>query len=381
MDSSNFKKHNKIIWFLIGNPVFTASSRIHGLAVHQELVRLGYNSFIAYLPEFTEEEIPFNFSRLDYFDSLVQPGDIIILQKIKGQVNLPLLHYFKQLELKLVLIDCDLPIADEIGKVADLIVCTSKTLRDLYIQKGMGAIYIEDCPEWYFNEEAETSKGKLECYWFGDNTTQKWNEVLWLQELMKDSRLSNWKLITLSNHPSATIQWSPDFLDTLKQADVVAIPASTNDEESGVKSANRLLQSMALSVPVVCSPLPSYTDVITSGIDGFICGSKEEWVNAFQQLENDIVRKEMRKKAYEKAQKFSLDKSIEVWMNAFELSEKFKYADTYEHSATQVFLSNFFYKPLLKKNLNYWKKMSFSVKNTLWLFYCVLLKIKKRFIR
>jgi glycosyltransferase involved in cell wall biosynthesis len=348
------------------------------MAVHKELLRLGYNSYIAYLPEFIEEEIPFNYSRRKEFESTIDSGDLIVLQKIKNPINLKLFSYFKQLGVKLILIDCDLPIAMQVAKEVDQVICTSKTLRDKYLKLDINAAFIEDSPERYFKPELKRKKGKLECFWFGDNTLQKWSAVSRLEQILKDTRLTNWKLVTVSNHPGASIQWSPDFLATLKRADVIGLPIETESEESRVKSANRLLQSMALSVPVICSPLPSFIDIVSQGRDAIICSSDEEWIVAFKKLEDETIREQIGKQAFETSQKFSLEKSIRIWIKEFNLGEEFKIENPEAMEKTQEQFNDFFYRLLLNKNLFYWKKMAFSFKNLLWLISCASLKLRKR---
>jgi glycosyltransferase involved in cell wall biosynthesis len=277
-----------------------------------------------------------------------------------------------------VLIDCDLPMAQEIGKVVDHVICTSKVLQGRYLEKDVKASFIEDSPELYFNSRIKKKNETLKCFWFGYNTSQKWNEVLWLEHLFKDDRLSKWELVTISNHPNANIQWTPDFLEALKSADVIALPVISDDEESSVKSANRLLQSMALSLPVICSSLPSYTDIITQGKDAIICLSHDEWIEAFQKLEEEKIREQIGKSAYLTSVKFSIDKTSLEWIRELRLSEEFKNDNLQILEETQTRLGNFFYRLLLKKNLFYWRKMSFSFSNVGLLFNCILLKAKKR---
>ncbi|GHN02978.1 hypothetical protein WSM22_44670 [Cytophagales bacterium WSM2-2] len=369
---------NKVIWLLYGNPVFTASSRIHGLAVHNELLKRGFSSHIAYLPRFTEEEIPFMETIRGQFSSMVAEGDIIILQKLKKAANLPLLHYFRELGLQLVLIDCDLPLSEEIGSVASKIICTSRALRDRYAEKELPAVYIEDAPELYKPFLEKKSGSHLYCYWFGDNTNQKWNEVRWLQQLFRDKRLSNWKLITISNHRDATLRWSPDFLETFRHADAVALPVAVDNEESSVKSANRLLQSMALSLPVICSPLPSYNHVITSGDDGFICKTSEEWIQTLKLLEDADERREIGTRAFQTAMHFRLEETISLWIKALGLDSDFQTQDLKEVKRIQHLLNIFFYRSLVIRNPNYWRNLPVSFSNFFLVLSSVSRKIRKR---
>ncbi|MFM9840765.1 MAG: glycosyltransferase [Cyclobacteriaceae bacterium] len=353
---------NKIIWFLLGNPAFTASSRIHGLAVHNKLVELGYNSFLAYVPTYAEESIPLTDSNRDSLSTLIKLGDIVILQKIKNLSNLNTIDYFKRIGLTVILIDCDLPVAVEVGQVANALVCMSKALTTYYLKLGVKATFIEDSPELYSHKIRKEENSKLKCFWFGDSSDKRWNEVLTLNEIINDPRLTNWELVTVSNHPDATVQWGTDFLKVMdEEADIVALPIFNLNEENSVKSANRLVQSMALSLPVVCSPLPSYLDIAALGKGVIICKTREEWVEALLLLQDAKLRKGMSKEAFEAAQPFNLNHVIHLWVKALKLTEKFKIESNTEHEKVQRQINVLFYTQLIRKNIKYFVRIPLSV--------------------
>ncbi len=129
------------------------------------------------------------------------------------------------------------------------------------------------------------------CYWFGEGSEEKWKDVEKLRRIIgSDKRLEKWKLVTISNHPDADIKWHPNFFLDLLKADVVALPVFNEGEASQAKSANRLLQAMALSLPVLCSPQPSYQDIIKQNENGIVCRTESDWVHSFIDLENDEYR-------------------------------------------------------------------------------------------
>jgi glycosyltransferase involved in cell wall biosynthesis len=371
---------SKIIWFLWGNPAFIASSRIHGLSIHKKLIEQGYNSFLAYLPTYVEECIPLSNSNKDSFESLVALGDIVILQKIKDISTLSIIEYFKSLGLKVIFIDCDLPVAMEIGKSVDLVICASKRLQAKYIEYVVHTAYIEDAPEYYSTYRKKEDSKKLKCLWFGYAATSQWDEVLALKEILKDSRLANWELMTISNHPDATLPWQPDSLKIIsKEADLVALPVFNLSEASMVKSANRLLQSMALSVPVICSPVPSYLDVAATSKGTIVCNTKEEWTDALIALQGKKLRDDMGQAAFETSNPFSLDHSIHQWIEKLELNDSFKSRSNPEHDKQQSRISKLFYSELTKKNPKYYLKAPFSKYSILNIFRYALTKIRSVF--
>lgn len=362
----------KVIWFLFGDPQTTASSRIHGLAVHRELLKLGYQSHIAYLPYFIEPHIPFN-PQGSKLELLLSIGDIAILQKIKDQDNLEFLRFLKTKGIRLILLDCDLPIGVKVGQLANKIICTSKTLCTYYESAGLEASYIEDSPEYYSKRNKVRTSAILQCYWFGDGTDQKWKEVLWLKQVMLE--VEGWKLVTISNHPEADLKWKPEIWKTLQHADAIALPAFVQHEESKVKSANRLLQAMALSVPVVCSPLPSYQDIIMNPEEGIICTTEQEWVNAFKALKNVTTRKNMITAGYIKSTQYKLDQQIGVWLRELNLDMQYLITDQTQYLSDSHEIRSCFYHQLLDKNLRYVGRMPINLTNLKKFFFCTANKL------
>jgi glycosyltransferase involved in cell wall biosynthesis len=56
------------------------------------------------------------------------------------------------------------------------------------------------------------------------------------------------------------------------------------------KSANRLTQLMAIGLPVIASPVPSYLPIIRQGENGFIARSRVEWKEFFEVLRDPQKR-------------------------------------------------------------------------------------------
>jgi hypothetical protein len=350
---------NKVLWFLWANPVFTASSRIQGLAIHNHLIKCGYASGIAYIPTSFERTIPFSPAIEKSLRTLLSPGDIVILQKCKDKVNLPAIHFFKSIGVKMVLIDCDLPIEIDIGKAVDHVICSSHLLSGAYSKLDIKSTFIEDAPERFGERTFFADKKKFTCVWFGDGTGNRWNDVEKLKTILQDSRLSNWELITISNHADATVQWRPNYLTTMStQADVVALPVFNQDDLGVTKSANRLLQSMALSLPILCSPIHSYQAIANVEKGIIVCSTGEDWINAFLLLENTAIRKEYSTRAFLGSQKYRLENRITQWKDALQLDESFKNNHRSEDALKQI--SILFYLELVKKNIRYVTRVPFS---------------------
>ncbi|HVY73285.1 MAG TPA: hypothetical protein VG890_00555 [Puia sp.] len=359
----------KIVWFLVGNPDNTASSRIHGIRVHEKLRELGYHSVLAYRPAGVEEVVPFNQKDIDDLEKVFQRGDIAIFQKIKSEANFALFEVLRRLGVKLVLIDCDLPLSEKAAELMDLVICTSSLLADLYAQKGATSIYIEDSPESFFLPRDAKSAEKLLCYWFGEGSGGKWKDVEILKDIIKnEKRLERWELVTISNHPDADIKWHSGFLRNLLDADVVVVPVFQESEAWQVKSANRILQAMALSLPVLCSPIPSYRNIIKQNKNGIICYSKEDWVNALIGMEQASNRACLGANAFATAQSYNLDINIDRWINNLQLDDHFKVSGSLKEVKENKKIQRYFFGKLLQRNIGYWNAAPFTLLN-IWAYF------------
>jgi glycosyltransferase involved in cell wall biosynthesis len=66
-----------------------------------------------------------------------------------------------------------------------------------------------------------------------------------------------------------------------------------------VKSENRLTMKMALGLPVICSPVPSYDNVIVQGENGYIAQTREAWIQYMEELRIPEKRESIGRKARE----------------------------------------------------------------------------------
>jgi glycosyltransferase involved in cell wall biosynthesis len=92
-------------------------------------------------------------------------------------------------------------------------------------------------------------------------------------------------------------QWNPlSVYDTLVAADIGIIPIDSNESDSAdaawrVKSENRLTMMMAIGLPVIAYPIPSYEALIVTGRNGFLAKSKREWSEYLRILRDPVSRK------------------------------------------------------------------------------------------
>ncbi|WP_178983473.1 glycosyltransferase [Winogradskyella helgolandensis] len=347
--------NNKIIWFLSGNPDIVASSRIHGRIVHEKLVELGYQSYLAYTPIHIQDYIPFTERLKKYLDNFLISGDIIIIQKIKEVTNVDFYKYLNTRNIKIYFVDCDLPvISPEYAAHFNKIITTSSSLKAKYLEYVNSVEYIIDSPEIYKDKDfKEPINTPLQAVWFGNSIGSKWLDVIRLKEIIVKNKLDKWEFITISNHPDADYQWSKTSLQLISKADAILIPIFTITEENKVKSSNRVLQSMALDVPVLCSSIESYEEVIDNYKNGIIVYNDIDWIKGLRFLEDIENRKTFIKNGKETALKYSMNLIIDEWITILNLDNKFEYNDSKKLKQNTTELNSIYYYELFKTNHAY----------------------------
>lgn len=110
------------------------------------------------------------------------------------------------------------------------------------------------------------------------------------------------RLASLLEPGFRTRAWHPvRVYQDLMQADIGVIPVDMGfDPLPGrdvsyweVKSENRLTLKMALGLPVVASPVPSYLPIIEQGVNGYIARTRAEWLDALDALRDPEHRRQV----------------------------------------------------------------------------------------
>lgn len=92
---------------------------------------------------------------------------------------------------------------------------------------------------------------------------------------------------------SLFVPWSAaSEVSDLLQMDIGVMPLEDNDWSRG-KCGFKLIQYMSLGIPVVASPVGVNAEIVTDGVEGFLCGRPEEWEQALRTL---IQSADLRKK-------------------------------------------------------------------------------------
>lgn len=310
--SLNKFKAPKIGWILLGDRN-VGSSRIHGINIHNFLLKNGIKSFVL---QSSSTMRPFlTIPAWKQLLLLTSGYDIFIFQKVHDDKAARFAKLAKKMDIKTVFIQSDM-IDTEMVRIVDYLIVTSDYLGKYYNKTyGTDAIVIEDAIEVDKNLVKEHSdKKRIEIVWLGNKDNWKSLEIIYkaLEEVNDKSLF----LKRISNHPDADVVWSLDRVyQEILTADLAVIPSST-DEWGKAKSNNRLTLFMALGLPVIVSPIPSYKKIIRHGYNGFLAENMNDWVK-YLILSKDVnIRRDIGMKAREDVLKeYSIDVIGERWLS------------------------------------------------------------------
>jgi len=161
---------------------------------------------------------------------------------------------------------------------------------------------------------------------YSDKTIQRFREYYWtLSKLKRPSDRQKYLRFILSRQIDR-ITWDPvGVYQEMKQADIGIIPidqfpAHTLNKTPPsweVKSENRLTMKMALGLPVIASPIPSYESVINQNKNGFIARSPSEWIEILETLRDPAVRMKVGISARKSIiKKYSIEQQARLFINA-----------------------------------------------------------------
>ncbi len=311
-----------IHWILSGS-ISTPSSRIHGFNIQNYLKSKGVSALIDYSPKGRVIDIPFKIREIELISRCYKEGEIVIIQKFKGKKTRFFLDLLRMRRVTTIYLDCDFPCKVEEARRSTMVVTSSSYLKDLYAKNGIRNIKkIDDAIEYLSEPDLEYNNVKLQCVWYGLAGNHKWSSVQQLKKIVDEEkcrRKINCDIITISNIPGADFLWNKDSYSQIKKSDVAVIPMFYSNDQTNAKSSIRVVQAMALGLPVLASPIPAYVVVIKDGFNGFICSTQDDWINAFDFLSNMVNLKRMKANAYEFAStEYSLERISDTWMTLFE---------------------------------------------------------------
>jgi glycosyltransferase involved in cell wall biosynthesis len=179
--------------------------------------------------------------------------------------------------------------------------------------------------ERYRPAAAPPPASPLRIGWVGTRTTQK-NLDLVAEPLarMRESHGSVLRVVadepmTLPGVDVDFISWGYDLeVPRLQECQIGIVPVG-NEVWNPWKFFFKLIQFMSLGLPVVATPVGSNLEIIEDGVNGFLAGTPDEWVDRLRTLaENPELRRRMGQAARETAAaRFSLAGQIDFVESVF----------------------------------------------------------------
>jgi len=248
------------------------SYRLRCLNTHKHLLKNGHHSVIAH----------------SVYD-IVDP-DIVILMSF-GEEELNLAQWAKK-KGAAVLHDYSenirgIPVLEETKKLCDGIVCCSTALGNLEKINYPDTVFVVKDPieESAVIHNTRFSNDKLKAVWMGMG-----GNASWVSDLLKPIVESlDMEFVEISNRPEATITWGRDTW----KADMASCDISLCPQvhwQFPAKSNVKITTSMSLGLPVICSPIQSYTEIVQDNFSGFICQDLDQWGVALSKLKSKELR-------------------------------------------------------------------------------------------
>ncbi|MCG3166651.1 MAG: hypothetical protein POELPBGB_02431 [Bacteroidia bacterium] len=147
--------------------------------------------------------------------------------------------------------------------------------------------------ENYHNKTKQTTNNKLVIGWTGSHSTVQYLDDLIpvFKQLEKEFAF---KLCVISDRKPEFELKSLNFVQWKKETEIedllrfdVGIMPLRNDKWSNGKCGFKALQYMSLGIPALVSPVGVNTKIVDHGINGFICGTNEDWKQHLSLLLSD----------------------------------------------------------------------------------------------
>jgi len=112
-------------------------------------------------------------------------------------------------------------------------------------------------------------------------------------QALEDPALEGFELVTISRGPWATLQWDRARVwGQLLQGDIAVLPYDQSEWQR-TKPNTRLTMMKALGLPMVASPIPSFTATLTDGRGCYFARDVGDWVRALAALADPERRRDM----------------------------------------------------------------------------------------
>lgn len=244
----------------------------------------------------------------------VKDSNIVIFQNF-CEADYWLIKLLQQMGKKVIFDDCEMisgyPWQHETMLAADAVTCCSTKLAEHRVKEGNQRVAVVVDPY-------ELSPLKSDYTQFGEKPVCLFigmggNSFLaksWLGSVIE---AAGYQLRVCTEWDDADVKWSlENWRQVMLEADVVLCP-QRYDVQPG-KSNVKATQAMSMGIPVICSPLQAYLEVVQHGVNGYIADCLGDWKNALMDLRDQGTRERIGKAAVESVKAYSIEETTNRWM-------------------------------------------------------------------
>ncbi len=318
--ATKLENHIPLYWLLRGDRVI-ASSRLQGYLIHEEIQRSHrrFHSELMLAPPIWLWESPWDESTCKRFVDATGNG-VVVMQKMFGEELRAVPQMIRDAGGVTVFVHSDLDEDNAVPFECNMVIVPSRVLAEWYKQRGCKNVRVIQDPNedtWAAPLEVRPQVTNLTIGWIGHENN--WGTLEVLRQVLAERDFQDFRLVTVSNHESADIVWSPEnMLAALPSFDLSVIPFGTSPELQ-YKSANRATLIMGAGIPVVTGRLPAYEDVIRHGSNGFLFETAEELRHCLSQLRDPNRRREIGSTAHDDISRtFTVKAAAEKWVEAID---------------------------------------------------------------
>lgn len=187
---------------------------------------------------------------------------------------------------------------ERLAQLADGIIAGNSRLVEHFRTRNPGVALIPTCVDMdlYTQRVQSPPTDRTVIGWIGtpSNLPQLSLVLPALKEISKQSPIEL-RIITSRREPLDTmdtegivirfVPWNAhDAVYELQQCDIGVMPLDQNDAWNHYKCGLKLIEYMAIGLPAIASPVGVNTQIVTSGVDGYLASDTAGWIDALQKL-------------------------------------------------------------------------------------------------
>nr|MBS0021131.1 glycosyltransferase [Gammaproteobacteria bacterium] len=220
--------------------------------------------------------------------------DVLIFQGVTGAKAETLARALRSRATKTVYVTGDL-VKSGMPAAVDWVVVGSQRLQDVarpFPEKTSVIEAVLEAPAGLAKDYSQPRPNKhLKVVWVG--YPENLHLLRPIKEALQDPRLRNYRLVTISKGPEATLQWDRKRVwSDLIDCDIAVLPSALADWYQA-KPNTRMVMLKALGLPMIASPIDSYRATLTHGKSCYFAESTQDWADYLAQLGEASRRREI----------------------------------------------------------------------------------------